>query len=120
MKRVSLNLKTTGHREYNDCKIVGRVNLDMFVHVTREHKLSSYSLNSVSLAFLGDQKEDLHYSTIHGLQAGTDETRRRIAIYCIKDCVLPLELMDRMMCIINYTEMARVTGVSFNALLTRG
>ena len=28
--------------------------------------------------------------------------------------------MDKLMCFINYTEMARVTGVPFNYLLSRG
>ena len=28
--------------------------------------------------------------------------------------------MDKLMCFINYTEMARVTGVPFNFLLSRG
>ena len=34
----------------------------------RNHKLSSYSLNSVSAEFLGQQKEDVHYSIITDLQ----------------------------------------------------
>ncbi|KAF5014978.1 hypothetical protein F66182_13849, partial [Fusarium sp. NRRL 66182] len=29
-------------------------------------------------------------------------------------------LMDKLMCLVNYTEMARVTGVPFNYLLSRG
>ncbi|KAJ0269831.1 hypothetical protein COL922a_014740, partial [Colletotrichum nupharicola] len=29
-------------------------------------------------------------------------------------------LMDKLMCLVNYTEMARVTGVPFNFLLSRG
>ena len=28
--------------------------------------------------------------------------------------------MDKLMCLVNYTEMARVTGVPFNYLLSRG
>jgi DNA polymerase delta subunit 1 len=28
--------------------------------------------------------------------------------------------MDKLMCFVNYTEMARVTGVPFNYLLSRG
>jgi DNA polymerase delta subunit 1 len=28
--------------------------------------------------------------------------------------------MDKLMCLINYTEMARVTGVPFNYLLSKG
>jgi len=36
----------------------------------RNHKLSSYSLNSVSAEFLGQQKEDVHHSIISDLQQG--------------------------------------------------
>lgn len=44
----------------------------------------------------------------------------RLAVYCLKDAYLPLRLLDKLMCIINYMEMARVTGVSLSSLLTRG
>jgi DNA polymerase delta subunit 1 len=37
-----------------------------------------------------------------------------------QDAYLPQRLMDKLMCFINYTEMARVTGVPFNYLLSRG
>ena len=40
--------------------------------------------------------------------------------YCAKDAYLPQRLMDKLMCFVNYTEMARVTGVPFNYLLSRG
>ena len=39
---------------------------------------------------------------------------------CDQDAYLPQRLMDKLMCFINYTEMARVTGVPFNFLLSRG
>jgi DNA polymerase delta subunit 1 len=39
---------------------------------------------------------------------------------CDQDAYLPQRLMDKLMCFINYTEMARVTGVPFNYLLSRG
>ena len=41
-------------------------------------------------------------------------------MYCLKDAYLPLRLLDKLMSVINYMEMARVTGVSLGALLTRG
>ena len=50
----------------------------------REHKLRSYTLNSVCAQFLGEQKEDVHYSVITELQNGTPESRRRLAVYCLK------------------------------------
>ena len=37
-----------------------------------------------------------------------------------QDAYLPQRLMDKLMAFINYTEMARVTGVPFNFLLARG
>ena len=38
----------------------------------------------------------------------------------MKDAILPLRLLDKLMCLINYIEMARVTGVPLSYLLTRG
>lgn len=75
---------------------------------------------NVPLLFTGEQKEDVHYSIITELQNGNAETRRRLAVYCLKDAYLPQRLMDKLMCFINYTEMARVTGVPFNYLISRG
>ena len=92
----------------------------MIQHVRREHKLSSYSLNSVSAHFLGQQKEDVHHSIIADLQNGTADDRRRLAVYCLKDAFLPQRLMDKLMVVINHVEMSRVTGVPLEYLLRRG
>ena len=54
------------------------------------------------------------------IQNGNSQTRRRLAVYCMKDAILPLRLLDKLMCLINYMEMARVTGVPLSYLLTRG
>uniref|UniRef100_A0A914X4B8 DNA-directed DNA polymerase n=1 Tax=Plectus sambesii TaxID=2011161 RepID=A0A914X4B8_9BILA len=88
--------------------------------VQRDYKLRSYTLNSVSFHFLGEQKEDVEHSIISDLQAGDKESRRRLAVYCLKDAYLPLRLLEKLMSIINYIEMARVTGVPFSFLLQRG
>ena len=50
-------------------------------------------------------------------QNGTEHTRRRLAVYCMKDAYLPLRLLAKLMCVINYMEMARVTGVPLTYLL---
>nr|KAG5686080.1 hypothetical protein BaRGS_030695 [Batillaria attramentaria] len=54
------------------------------------------------------------------LQNGNPQTRRRLAVYCLKDAILPLRLLEKLMSIINYMEMARVTGVTLSCLLSRG
>ena len=76
----------------------GRVHFDMLALVQRDYKLSSYSLNSVSAHFLSmlnyvphiindysdEQKEDVQHSIITDLFNGTSDTRRRLAVYCLK------------------------------------
>lgn len=109
-----------GTRENKVINIDGRMQLDLLQFVQREYKLRSYTLNSVSAHFLGEQKEDVQHSIITELQNGTAETRRRLAVYCLKDAYLPLRLLEKLMCLVNYTEMARVTGVPFSYLLARG
>lgn len=109
-----------GTRENKVVNIDGRMQLDLLQFIQREYKLRSYTLNSVSAHFLGEQKEDVHHAIITDLQNGTAETRRRLAVYCLKDAYLPLRLLEKLMCLVNYTEMARVTGVPFSYLLARG
>ncbi|KAI0295971.1 hypothetical protein BC826DRAFT_1006478 [Russula brevipes] len=120
IKDTHFSSKAFGQRDSKEANIDGRLQLDILQYMQREHKLRSYTLNSVCAQFLGEQKEDVHHSAITELQNGTPESRRRLAVYCLKDAYLPQRLMDKLMCFINYTEMARVTGVPFNFLLSRG
>lgn len=112
--------KAYGKRENKVMNIEGRVQFDLLQILFRDTKLRSYSLNSVSYHFLKEQKEDVPHNIITDLQNGNDDTRRRLAVYCMKDAILPLRLLDKLMCLINYIEMARVTGVPLSYLLTRG
>lgn len=112
--------KAYGTHEYKEITIEGRVQFDTYQAIQRDHKLSSYSLNSVSAHFLGEQKEDVHHSEISKLQDGNAESRRRLAVYCLKDAYLPQRLIEKLMYMYNYVEMARVTGVPMSYLLTRG
>ncbi|KAK6454201.1 DNA polymerase delta catalytic subunit [Scheffersomyces xylosifermentans] len=119
-KDAVFSSRAYGTRENKVVNIDGRMQLDLLQFIQREYKLRSYTLNSVSAHFLGEQKEDVQHSIITDLQNGTKETRRRLAVYCLKDAYLPLRLLDKLMCLVNYTEMARVTGVPFSYLLSRG
>ena len=120
MRDTVFSSKAYGTHESKEISCEGRVQFDMLRAIQRDYKLSSYSLNAVSAHFLGEQKEDVHYSAISELQNGTPETRRRLAVYCLKDAYLPQRLLDKLMYMYNYIEMARVTGVPLNYLLTRG
>ncbi|XP_053908258.1 DNA polymerase delta catalytic subunit [Cuculus canorus] len=109
-----------GRRESKVVSAEGRVTIDLLQVLLREHKLRSYSLNAVSFHFLGEQKEDVPHGIIADLQAGSEQTRRRLAVYCLKDAFLPLRLLEKLMVLVNHVEMARVTGVPLSYLLARG
>lgn len=112
--------KAYGTRTSKITNINGRVTLDGMIVAQRDYKLRSYTLNSVSFHFLQESKEDVHHSMITTLQNDSDDTRRRLAVYCLKDALLPQRLMDKLMFLINYIEQARVCGVPIGYLLSRG
>lgn len=84
VKESHFSSKAFGQRDTKDTIIDGRLQLDVLQFMQREHKLRSYTLNAVCAQFLGEQKEDVHHSVITELQNGTSESRRRLAVYCLK------------------------------------
>ncbi|KAL8284175.1 hypothetical protein RQP46_004924 [Phenoliferia psychrophenolica] len=115
VKDTHFSSKAYGNRDSKETNIEGRLQLDILQVMQRDYKLRSYTLNSVCAHFLGEQKEDVHHSIITDLQNGTAESRP-----ALQDAYLPQRIMDKLMCFINYIEMARVTGIPFNYLLSRG
>ncbi|GMS78669.1 hypothetical protein PENTCL1PPCAC_844, partial [Pristionchus entomophagus] len=116
----SLSSKQKGSFENKVIDIHGRVIFDVLQLVQRDYKLRSYALNSVTYHFFSEQKEEVEHSSIPDLHNGDNQRRRRLAVYCMRDAILPLRLLDKLMSIVTYVEMARVTGVPLNFLLTRG
>lgn len=84
VKNTHFSSKAHGQRDSKETALDGRLQLDVLQFMQREHKLRSYTLNSVCAQFLGEQKEDVHHSVITELQNGTPESRRRLAVYCLK------------------------------------
>ena len=66
IKETVLQSKQMGRRENKTINIEGRVLFDLLLILVRDYKLRSYTLNSVSFHFLGEQKEDVHHSVISG------------------------------------------------------
>ncbi|XP_065158452.1 DNA polymerase delta catalytic subunit [Atheta coriaria] len=118
--KEQVNQTKVGRRPVKLANFEGRVIYDMLVVMKRDFKLRSYTLNNVSNEILGESKEDVHHSIITDLQNGDDQTRRRLAVYCIKDAELPLRLINKVKSFINDVEMSRVTGVALTNLLTKG
>lgn len=84
VKDTHFSSKAFGQRDSKETELDGRLQLDVLQFMQREHKLRSYTLNAVCAQFLGEQKEDVHHSVITELQNGTPESRRRLAVYCLK------------------------------------
>ena len=119
-KKDKFQSKMMGFRELLNINTPGRVQVDMLAHMMREKKLRSYSLNYVCFYFMNEQKEDVSYKIISSLQNESSVTRKRIATYCLKDAILPMNLFDKLKCIYSYVEMARVTGVPLTYLIFKG
>ncbi|EAY14750.1 polymerase zeta subunit, putative [Trichomonas vaginalis G3] len=119
-KETTKGTKQLGYRETKDVDINGRIQYDMMIAIKNDFKLRSYSLNAVSAQFIGDQKEDVHYSMISKLQNGSDTDRHRLAIYCVKDAYLPLQLMNKLLSVLTTIELSRVCHVPVNYVLNRG
>jgi DNA polymerase delta subunit 1 len=84
VRNTHFSSKAYGTRDSKETVLDGRIQLDMLQVMQRDYKLRSYSLNAVCAHFLGEQKEDVHHSIITELQNGTPESRRRLAVYCLK------------------------------------
>ena len=102
-------------------QIEGIVQIDLLKVVQRDHKLDSYKLDNVSKVFMGQQKVDLSPAQLfENYREGSPEKIREIAVYCIKDCVLVNELINKLQVITNNMGMSNVCIVPLSFLFTRG
>lgn len=63
-KEAKFNSKSMGFRTTIDYNIFGWIVLDMYIHMMKETKLSSYKLNYVAYELLGQTKEEVHHTQI--------------------------------------------------------
>jgi DNA polymerase delta subunit 1 len=120
VKNSTKMIKALGRREGKEVNIAGRITYDMLTAIQTDYKLRSYTLNAVSAHFLGDQKEGVYYSMISTLQKGSAQDRHRLAVYCVKDAYLPLQLMNKLLSIMTAIELVRLCKVPLYYLLNRG
>ncbi|KAJ7738404.1 ribonuclease H-like domain-containing protein [Mycena metata] len=106
-------------RSWQDIPLPGRLQLDLMHYVRWEGGPTSkqgLSLNAVASRVLGEQKEDVHFTAIRGLQTGSTDTRRQLAVYCLKDAYLPLRLLEVLGCVAQYTKQVHEKGIQFNSV----
>ena len=101
--------------------IEGIIQIDLLKVVQRDHKLDSYKLDNVSKVFMNNQKEDLSPKQLFdNYKDGSSDKIKEIAVYCVKDCILVNELINKLQVITNNMGMSNVCIVPFSYLFTRG
>jgi DNA polymerase delta subunit 1 len=54
------NTKAYGHNEFHYLPMAGRMQMDIYQLIKKEHRLSSYKLDSLARHFLKDEKDEEH------------------------------------------------------------
>lgn len=99
----------------------GRFIFDLFHEVKKNQKLDSYTLNYVSETFLGDKKIDMPPKEMFKrFEEGDPDKLSEVAEYCVKDTLLPHQLLMKLCVLLNLIEMAKATWVPICYLCERG
>ncbi|KAL0579128.1 H(+)-transporting V0 sector ATPase subunit d [Marasmius crinis-equi] len=133
---VDFKCVTFGWQQPADTRplIPGILNFDLLQYIRKNHELTGYektqhkeaetesgpySLDWTSWRFLGETKEDIHPHLIPELQAGSDEDRQKLAVYCLKDAYLPLRLVKKLDALGVAIKDSQKQPVSFNLSFMR-
>ena len=115
-----LESNALGNNDFNYIDIPGVNHIDMLYYIRKEYKLNSYKLDDVATEFMGDSKDPVTPQMIFDLFKGSLQERKVVVDYCIKDALLPLNLIDKLNVIPNLIQMANVTRVPLRYLMFRG
>jgi len=100
--------------------IPGVYKIDLYVWMKREEKLDSYKLNNVAKVFLGTSKIDLPPLDLFYYMNGTPDQMRDCVEYCVQDTKLPLDILEHRKIFVNLIQMANITRVPIEWLITKG
>ena len=120
LKTKTFTSNAYGHTESYHLDMPGILQIDLLQIIKREHKLESYKLDHVGEHFLKERKLDVSPRQIFELFAQGPDERKRVAEYCFQDTKLPMRLMNKLTIFPNMVEMANVTRVPFEWLMSRG
>lgn len=99
--------------------VPGMAVIDLFYPITQMFKLTDNRLGAVTEYFTGMGKADLAYWQMHAAQR-TQLGRRRLAVYCMLDCVCMRAIEEATSVLRIYIEMSALTRNSFVQQTTRG
>lgn len=116
----SLQSSALGNNDFNYINIFGVNHVDMLYYIRKEYKLESYKLDDVAFEFVGQNKNPVSPKMIFDLFKGSPMDKKVVVDYCVKDAMLPLQLMLKLSVIPNLVQMANVTRVPLRYLMFRG
>lgn len=103
--RVEFKMEIRDKEETFSPVIPGRLVIDILHWARRNIKGTGTglrTLETLSNKYLGSSKEGIKFQEISGLQKGetaSAETRRELALYCLKDAYLAQQLCDKLRCL---------------------
>jgi DNA polymerase delta subunit 1 len=119
LKELSSSAMGSNFLKYIDME--GRVQIDLYKFIMREHTLSSYKLNDVSAHFMNQNKCDLSPKELfENYRIGTADKITEIAVYCIQDCELCNNLLDKLSVVPNNIGMSNVSSIPLQWIFLRG
>ena len=122
IEKKILNNQQSGFNDWKMTRLIGRTHIDLLQVIKKDFKLDSYKLNNVGEHFLKQGKDDVSPKEIFEAWSltGDREKRTRVGKYCVQDTNLCLLLFEKFAVLANHIEMAKVTRVPLEYLVTRG
>jgi DNA polymerase elongation subunit (family B) len=122
VKEEKFSSSAWGDNEYTRFYIPGRLGYDLCIHYKRGmKKYDSYKLDNIANNVLKDNKLPMDYREMFEMyRKGDPKDINLIARYCIKDTYLLQRLVDKQLILMSIIQLANVTYVPVNYLLTKG
>jgi DNA polymerase delta subunit 1 len=118
IKAVKTKIDAT--KNPKEIKMDGRIIFDVYEAIKNDFALDSYKLREVCAKFLNENKDDIHFTEIGELQRGDAQSRRKLALYCLKDAYLPMRLLHHFKYLENFIGHSQVTGIPISKLIRGG
>jgi len=122
LRKCTFQSNAYGRKDFKVPVISGRSLLDAQETVMRDYtcKFTSYKLDNVAKRILNVGKKDVPYWLITPYFRRGGLAKRKVAIYCLVDALLPAHVLERKGHDNLYVNNARLYGVSLTDLVLRG
>lgn len=118
-RAVDCSFSSSAHGTHDSKEVRGLSIIDMLPYFQRNYNMRSYTLDAVSNERLNESKEKVGYDQINALETSA-RGRATLAVYCMKDALLPLRLMAHDRIIVGLVELSRIACVPIDMLVRRG